>query len=162
MRFDGLVVRYISFAWTTKALFHGKTVTRRHWNDNWAQKWKKGDYAVAYTRNPVSGGSGLALIQLTEAPYRENTADIPDEDWVNGGFAHLESIGEEINGKTPRQFWDALKAEAEDTWVIHFEVMLVPPRDIDPNTGVHDFRGNADLCALCDMDARSPWHERAG
>lgn len=160
--FDGYVVRYVSFAWTTKALFHGKTVTRRHWNDNWARRWEKGDYAVAYDRNPMYGGSQVALIQLTEAPYKENTADIPDEDWVNEGFEYLESIGEKVNGKTPREFWDAWKAEAEDIWVIRFEVVLENVPDIDPKTGVHAFRGDADLCALCDMDARSPWHERAG
>ncbi len=162
MRFDGLVVRYVSFAGATKALLHGQAVTRRYWSDNWARKWKDGDYAVAYTRNPVSGGSSLALIQLTEEPYKENTADITDEDWVNEGFAHLESIGEEIDGKTPRQVWDARKAAAEDIWVIRFEVVLRPTSDIDPLTGVHDFRGDADFCALCDMSARSVWHERVG
>ncbi len=162
MRFDGLVVRYVSFTRTAKALLHGKTVTRRHWNDDWAQRWEKGDYVVAYDKNPAWGGSQVALIQLTEAPYKENTADIPDEDWVSEGLAHLESIGEEIDGKTPRQFWDAGKDEAEDVWVIRFEVVLKPVPDIDPKTGVHDFRGDADFCALCDQDARSVWHERVG
>ncbi|KKL74249.1 hypothetical protein LCGC14_2066840, partial [marine sediment metagenome] len=42
---DGWVVRHISFSWTTRALeADAKNVTRRRWNDNWARRWKKGDY----------------------------------------------------------------------------------------------------------------------
>ena len=162
MRFDGLVVRHITFAWTTKALFHGKTVTRRHWNDDWARRWEEGDYAVAYDRNPAWGGSQVALIQLTAAPYKESSRYIPDEDWVNEGFEYLESIGENVNGKPPREFWNDWKAAAEDMWVIRFRVVLENIPDIDPKTGVHAFRGDADYCALCDQDADSVWHERGG
>ena len=162
MRFDGLVVRYISFAWTTKALFHGKTVTRRHWNDDWARRWEAGDYAVAYDRNPMYGGSQVALIQLTAVPYKENTADIPDEDWVNEGFEYLESIGEDVHGQTPQEFWDAWKETAEDIWVIRFRVVLENVPDIDPKTGVHVFRGDGEHCALCDQGAGSGWHKEAG
>ena len=161
MRFDGLVVRYVSFAWMAKALFYGKTVTRRHWNDNWAGKWKAGDYAVAYDRNPAYGGGQIGLIQLTAAPYKEHGRDIPDEDWVNEGFEYLESIGANIDGVPPREFWDAWRGGDDELWVIHFEVVLENVPDIDPRTGVHDFRGDADLCALCDQDAKSVWHERS-
>lgn len=158
MRFDGLVVRYISFAWTTKALFHGKTVTRRHWNDDWARRWKKGDYAAAYDRNPQWGGSQVALIQLTDTPYKENTSKIPDEDWINEGFAYLESIGEKVNGKTPREFWDAWKNDAEDIWVIRFRVVLENRSELDPRSGRHEFKGEAPDCAICGQDVDSVWH----
>ena len=162
MRFDGYVVRYVSFAWTTKALWHGKTVTRRHWNDDWARRWQKGDYALAYDRNPQWGGSQVALIQLTAAPYKENTANIPDEDWVNEGFEYLESIGETVHGMTPREFWDKWHNEPEDIWVIRFEVVLKNMPDVDPHTGRHEFKGDGPDCALCSFDVDSTWHEMEG
>jgi len=158
MRFDGLVVRYISFAWTTKALWHGKTVTRRHWNDDWARRWQKGDYAMAYDKNPQWGGSEVALIQLTADPYKERASAIPDEDWVNEGFEYLESVGEKVNGQTPREFWDEWRASDDELWVIRFRVVQTPPLDLDPKTGQHVFQGEDDLCEWCDNDINSTWH----
>jgi hypothetical protein len=39
---------------------------------------RKGDYAIAYTKNPADGGTPLALILLTHSPYKDGA----DNAWV--------------------------------------------------------------------------------
>ena len=158
-------MRHISFAWTTDALKAGaKNVTRRHWQDSWAsRRWKKGDYAVAYDRNPAWGGTQIALIRLTETPYKESTADIPDDDWKGEGFAYMQQHRQLVNGVTPQEFWDKWKREPEEMWVIRFEVVEVITSELDGQTGHHDFiEGSKDVCDTCGQRAESSWHERSG
>lgn len=159
---DGWVVRHISFSWTTRALeADAKNVTRRRWNDNWARRWKKGDYAVAYDRNPAWGGAQIALIRLTETPYKENTADIPDDDWEGEGFAYMQHHRQLVNGIAPREFWDKWKREPEEVWVIRFEVVKLVTGEFDGQTGHHDFAGAGEECDVCSQGPESTWHERS-
>ena len=159
---DGWIVRHISFAWTTGALVTGaKNVTRRHWKDSWARRWKEGDYALAYDKNPAWGGTQLAIIRLTCAPYKESTADIPVEDWAGEGFAYMAEHGELVDGSTPRDFWNRWRAEPEDVWVIRFEVVELIPKELDPVDGHHDFAGSKETCDTCGAERQSDWHRRS-
>jgi len=119
-------MKAISFAWTTPALLAGrKTVTRREWDDRYAAQFRAGDLVAAYDRQPRYGGKAVAHIRLTETPYRESTALLPDEDWVGEGFAYLESIGRKVNGLTPRELWEAWRLEPAILYVIRFELVEV-------------------------------------
>lgn len=122
-------MRIICFAWTTAALVVGaKTCTRRKWPPNWARQFHKGDLVVAYDRSPRYGGKQVAMIRLTQDPYRENTADAPDADYEAEGLAWMEREMLPIFQNKRRftfanDFWDAWKNEAEDVWVVRFELV---------------------------------------
>lgn len=68
----------ISFAWTTDALLSGnKTVTRRNWKTSYAAQFKKDDLVYAYDKRPDFGGKPVALLRLTQTPYRQSTDKAP-------------------------------------------------------------------------------------
>ncbi|KKL98360.1 hypothetical protein LCGC14_1825200 [marine sediment metagenome] len=160
---DKWIVRHVSFAWATGALLAGaKTVTRCDWKDNWARRWKEGDYAFAYDKNPTGGGTQLAIIRLTHTPYKESTADIPAEDWAGEGFAYMSVHGDTVDGTPPRDFWNRWRNEPEDLWVVRFEVVELIPRELDPLTGRHAFAGSQATCETCGFNRESDWHRRGG
>lgn len=119
-------MKIISFAWTTPALLAGrKTVTRRDWNDGYAQRFRKGDLVQAYDRSPRYGGRRVAVIRLTVDPYKELTNDVPATDWEAEGFAYLTEIGATPGGRTPDDVWDSWRDDPTDLWVVHFELVEV-------------------------------------
>jgi hypothetical protein len=118
---------WISFAWTTPALLAGhKTVTRRTWTPEYAKRFKRGDYVHAYDRRPSWGGKKVALLRLTQSPYRQNSTKISRVDWHAEGFEYLSGIKAKVNKKTPQEFWDSWHTPpGENLWVVRFEVVEV-------------------------------------
>ena len=115
-------MKIISFSWTTAALLQGhKTVTRRSWSPNYARQFHAGDLVAAYDRSPRYGGKQVATIRLTQDPYLENTANMPEADYEAEGLAWMERNTMIIQGEWPNAFWDSWKDDAEDVWVIRFE-----------------------------------------
>jgi hypothetical protein len=111
----------ISFTWTTAAFIAGaKTCTRRHWNDAYAQRFHAGTIAQGWDRGPRNGGQLQSLLQLTTKPYKENTADMPEEDFEKEGLGWMERHQILIKGMTPREFWDSWKAAYETVYVVRF------------------------------------------
>lgn len=117
-------MRIISFAWTTSALLSGaKTCTRRAWPPTYAACFHKGDLVAAYDRSPRYRGKQVAVIRLTENPYRQNTADAPDTDFEAEGLAWMEEQGILIRKHVPRVFWRAWKLAKETVYVVRFELL---------------------------------------
>ena len=117
-------VGWISFAWTTPALISGhKRVTRREWKDNYAARFQQGDLLHAYDKRPNWGGKAVALIRLTQTPYKHSTGKVPETDWYNEGFAWLQSQGKKVDGMTPKELWQDWKDNPKDMWVVRFEVV---------------------------------------
>jgi len=115
---------WISFAWTTAALVNGhKTVTRREWSDRYAERFKQGDLLHAYDRRPAWGGKAVALIRLTQTPYKQSSSHLSPLDWDAEGFAWLQSMGKKVGKETPREVWQRWQDEPQDFWVIRFEVV---------------------------------------
>ncbi len=106
-------MKIISFSWTTQALLAGKkTVTRRDWDDKYAQSFKNGDWVQAYDKSPRSDGKRVCLIKLTKDPYKQWLHEVTDADekkegslW-GSGKAYQSAMGQ-----------DRL------LWVIEFELM---------------------------------------
>lgn len=116
-------MKWISFAWTLEPLLEGvKSVTRRAWKPKYAARFHKGDLVIAYDKMPHHGGKRVALLKLTHDPYLESTIKLPEEDYVNEGFAFMEEQGLTIKGETPAVFWLRWMAEPEDLFVIRFKV----------------------------------------
>mgnify|MGYP001579720354 CR=1 FL=1 len=115
---------WISFAWTTAALVEGhKTVTRREWTDRYATRFKQGDLLHAYDRRPAWGGKPVALIRLTQTPYKQSSSHLSPLDWDAEGFAWLQSMGKKVGKETPREVWQRWQDEPQDFWVVRFEIV---------------------------------------
>ncbi len=119
-------MRVISFAWTTPALLAGmKTVTRREWNDSYARQFEAGDLVAAYDRSPRYGGRQVATLRLLCAPYQENIADAPEEDYVAEGLEWMNARGLRANRMPPNLFWSAWRRSRAVVWVVRFELVEV-------------------------------------
>ncbi|NES64125.1 MAG: hypothetical protein F6K24_02100 [Okeania sp. SIO2D1] len=69
-----------------------KSVTRRKWNDKYAQSMVKGwaeKFHPALTRACCFGGESVGVIELTEPPYQEKLSDMPESDVALEGFPEL-------------------------------------------------------------------------
>jgi hypothetical protein len=121
-------MKIISFAWTTPALLaERKRVTRRRWNDDYAQRFKKRDLIAAYDKSPRAGGKQVATIRLIDDAYRGRTDYMPPNDYEAEGFAYMEEQGQMVDGMPPRIFWRAWKAAQIPVWVIRFEIVQIEP-----------------------------------
>jgi len=138
-------LRIISFAWTTPALIAlEKTVTRREWDDDYAKRFRRGDYVQAYDRSPRYKGKQVATIQLTRDPYKEWSNLCSD--WHEEGFEYLSKIGAKLNGRTPRDVFEDWKINPVMLWVVRFEVVNLS----EPVRFEHTGNQNAVLqCPLC-------------
>ena len=117
----------IAFTWTTAAFLAGvKICTRRSWNEHYAAKFRAGMVLQGWNRGPRNGGHIQGIIKLTVKPYKENTSDMPEEDYENEGLAWMERQGILIQGKSPRVFWETWKQAAEDVYVVRFEKLKKP------------------------------------
>lgn len=120
----------IAFAWTTAAFEAGaKTCTRRRWGDEYASRFKPGTVCQGWDNGPRNGGTIKGLLRITKKPYKENTRDMPDEDFDNEGFRWMEEQGMMFRGITPRKFWEGWKNLAEDVYVVRF-IKLESPSGI--------------------------------
>ena len=119
-------MKQISFAWTTPALLAGaKTCTRRDWKDSWARQFHARDRVAAYDRQPRYGGRQVAVIELTQDPYRESTAKAPESDWEAEGFAWLQFNLIKVDGLWPNVLWRAWHVYPQMLWVVRFELVGV-------------------------------------
>jgi len=109
-------LRIVSFAWTVDTLLEGrKTVTRRLWKWKYAERFKKGEECLAYSKSPRAKGYPIAIIKLRCKPYRERLSDMPESDVKKeGGYwkNKAQFISECFQGK-----WHL------EPWVIRFEVV---------------------------------------
>lgn len=123
----------ISFAWTTPALLNfAKTCTRRHWNDQYAARFKEGMYCQAWNRSPRVGGEQVGTVYLTTTPYQERTSAMTERDFVSEGLAWMEKRGVMINGLTPRGFFERWKKLDELVWVVRFQLVSTVPVAQEP------------------------------
>ena len=122
-------MKIISFGWTAPAIVaRAKTVTRREWDDRYAFRFRHGEIVQAFDRSPRYGGKRIALIRLTEIPYKENLANMPDGDYAAEGFEYLHKHPELISPSGKKMFGDCgawalnrWRKHGGEVWVIHFE-----------------------------------------
>jgi hypothetical protein len=109
-------MRIISFAYTTPALLSlKKKVTRRFWQDEYAKQFRKGQLIQAYDKNPRVGGKRVAILRLTEDPYKEQLGDMTDrEEKLEGGL-----------WGSAEAFIEAMGHPSLEVWVIRFIVVKI-------------------------------------
>lgn len=121
----------ISFAKTTGALLAGaKTQTRRDWADKHAAHFDIGQIVDAWDRLPrVKGAKKIGVIRITRDPWVQNSRELTEDDYVREGFAWLDAHQHdstwltELAGVTWRQSFEMWKANAEDCYVVEFELV---------------------------------------
>lgn len=119
----------ISFGWTTPALLAGmKTVTRRDWKPQHAEKFKAGMLVDAWNtspRNTHMNPHKVGTIRLTQDATIEFTRDAPSGDWYEEGFDYLEKRGLKVGRDTPRELWNRWLIPEFHTrlYVVRFEVV---------------------------------------
>lgn len=116
----------ISFGKTLDALLSGgKSVTRRTWTDRHAEhfikRYESGLPVRAFDRDQRYGGQQIGWLKLTQKPYREHLADMPEADVIAEGFPEL----------SKPEFLDRFfEGDADLTvWVIRFEFT---PLEVEP------------------------------
>ncbi len=120
----------MAFAWTTPALVLGeKRVTRRDWHHDYAGRFKAGELVTAYDRSPRVGGKPVGTIRLTCAPYHSD--ELPEEDFVNEGFACLTELGLKVEGTKPTDVWLSWKRYPEAQWIVRFALVDLTPYGVD-------------------------------
>ena len=103
-----------------------KTVTRRDWKDSYLERWQRwfDEGRVmhdAWTQLPrVAGARKMGNLRLTERPYRERLADMPEEELeAEGGMC--DTLGE---------FFQLIDVPTErEVAVIRFEPLPFDPID---------------------------------
>ena len=123
----------LSFAWTTDVLLAGKkTCTRRVWSDRTARAWVNAytsdapkatcpfrDRLIHSAWNKCSflkGAKKIADIRLTQLPYRERLANMPESD--------LEAEGGLWASRD--EFINLFGSPDIVVWVVRFELTLSP------------------------------------
>ncbi len=119
----------ISFGWTVAALLaRRKTCTRRDWNDGYAARFEEGQLLAAWDKSPRFHGHQVAVVQLTQKPYKELTRLAPESDWEAEGFAYLSFISAKIDGYKPIELWQMWHAEDMELWVVRFSIREILPQ----------------------------------
>ncbi|NES01714.1 MAG: hypothetical protein F6K22_02080 [Okeania sp. SIO2F4] len=106
----------ISFGKTLTELLSGnKTVTRRFWKDNYAQRFiddwnaRPGKFLYpALTKGYHVGGKRVGYIRLTHKPYQEKLVDMPSSELAAEGFPELSKqqfIGKFFEGDNQQIVW---------------------------------------------------------
>ena len=140
-------MKIISFAWTTPAIYaKRKTCTRRDWNDVYAGRFQAGEMVAGYNRSQRFGGRQIAVVHLTEKPYKEPLCNVSDSDWEAEGFAYLTEIGARVNGMTPLQLWEIWKHTPDPEWVIRFEIVELTSQGNFEHTGNREAVLQCPLC----------------
>lgn len=115
----------VSFRWTTEPLLTGhKTVTRREWSDDHAEKFQTGTIIQAYDKSPRNGGIQVATL-IVKSVTNESTISMTKEDYRKEGFAYLYGkYG--IDDASPAAF-EAWRRADILLWVCRFEVINSTP-----------------------------------
>lgn len=109
-------------------------------------RWKTDEQAQAYTSSPRIGGIQIGVIQLTQAPYRENTRDMPESDYEAEGFAwlsrHPTAAPRRERYTFTRRGWEEWKAQSAEMWVVRFSLLSLT----DAGLGIRAQHGEGDGC----------------
>lgn len=115
-----------------------KTVTRRTWEDAYAQRFRAGDILQVWDRSPRYKGVCIGRMQLTEAPYRHYTRrhDFMEE-YEGEGFGFYDQYPELTPKKWKKIFEEYDVDNFLDYWrlfhhgetldVRRFDIMDIPP-----------------------------------
>jgi hypothetical protein len=141
----------ISFGKTSDRIT-SKTVTRRDWKPSRARTFTnyylKGLTVPALDKGRQFGGKEIGTLRLTEAPYTERLADMPDSDVIAEGFPEL----------TKQQFIDRFFDGDSDrvVWVVRFHFI---PKDLSISTAWGEFywSENCQIWASKDHKERIDW-----
>lgn len=114
---------HISFGYTSDYL-NKKTVTRRDWKDNHAQKfisaYEQGRTVRAFDKDPRYGGACIGTLQLTHEPFKQSFQDLTEADLeAEGGMCSTieDFVLKYFGGEFDKEVWVInFKFSPNDLW----------------------------------------------
>lgn len=138
--------RLLYFGPMSVALLKGrKTSVRVPFASRRSVAFQPGELVPAYDQRPKRGGKPIAMLRITDRPYRMNSADATEEDYEIEGFAYLEEQGQTFGHEEPRRYWEAAKAAKADVCVIRFQVVDIL---VDAESDIDQSEDNEGLAML--------------
>jgi len=131
---DGAIIKkmpIISFGHTLPCFVsENKSVTRRNWTERHLSQFNKGDICKAYSKGAQYGGECIGILKLTETPYKQNTGEMPDEDYTKEGFCYLDVAYDIITDAKNQLLQDTFNSWKEQDItlsVVPFEILEIFP-----------------------------------
>ncbi|HEC64444.1 MAG TPA: hypothetical protein ENI23_04040 [bacterium] len=118
---------WLAFGWLADAVLNEqKTGSLRDWGVVEANEWKRRQFVYAFDEPPSKGGKRLALLEITQTPYKVDTKKLRKSDYVAFGLAYAQAFGlKSPSGRTPEEIWEGWKNNSEEYYVIRFRVIQV-------------------------------------
>jgi len=105
-----------------RALLAGEqTVAFRPWAVKVYANYNQGDIITAQDRR----GKSVAIIKITQTPYKKMSDNLLVSDWVNHGFDYMQRQHLRTNGETPWSIWQNWINDPDYLWVIRFEMLEI-------------------------------------
>ena len=119
--------RWLVFGFLSDAVLNEqKTMALRNWGDIEANEWKRRQLCYAYDKPPSKGGKRLALLEITQTPYKIQTDKLRKSDFFASGLAYAQAQGKKApSGRAPEEIWESLKNSSEEYYVIRFRVIQI-------------------------------------
>lgn len=126
----------LSFAWTWPAFVaQAKSVTRRAWKPNYAERWKGGTEFDAYDRSPRFKGRKIGVGQLVGPARLRTLSSMPHADYGREGFQYLYDHPQLVPPSRRKQLWedwtwagfDKWRLSGGSVWVVRFEILEIEP-----------------------------------
>ena len=106
----------------SRALLAGEqTVTFRSWANKVYANYYQGNIITAQDRR----GKPVAIIKITQTPYKKMSDQLLVSDWINIGYDYMQRMRLRINGETPWSIWQKWINDPDYLWIIRFEVLEV-------------------------------------
>ncbi len=104
----------------SRALLAGEqTVTFRSWANKVYANYYQGNIITAQDRR----GKPVAIIKITQTPYKKMSDQLLVSDWINIGYDYMQRMRLRINGETPWSIWQKWINDPDYLWIIRFEVL---------------------------------------
>lgn len=91
------------------------------------------------------GGTDLALIRLTEKPYRQLCRHAPDSDYVLEGLEYLEQfpvmLPDHLQDNFLFDYWQEFKKKDSSVYVLRFEIIHLVYSDFLERAAIMEFEG---------------------
>jgi hypothetical protein len=120
-----IIFAYTSFAFVARE----KNVTRRDWDEEYAERFYAGTRGIAVNKQLRFGGEKIGTFRLTAKPSYESEAQMPDRDYAGEGFEFLDQypyLKPKMWANTNLKLkFDEDRRAAEWLWVVRYEILTV-------------------------------------
>lgn len=144
-------LKEIAFGWMSPALVTGnKSMIRQcSWSNEYAKCISDNEIFIALDKVRVNGGTDIALIRLTNAPYKQHRRETPESDYAPEGFEyfgnHPEMLPEHLKDVDLWEHWADFKKQNSYVYVLRFEIIHLIYSEFLERAAIMEFDGKMKL-----------------